>query len=48
MLISADPSPEGTVIPWPALTMNDVAQARIITVPIAGEPAWAMHPCPVN
>jgi hypothetical protein len=43
--LNADPSPDGTFIPWAADRPTGLAQAREITIPIPGEVRWAKHEC---
>jgi hypothetical protein len=43
--LNLDPSPHGEWVPWPAPTMNGIAQARRIPKPVPGEDRWDEHAC---
>ena len=43
--LDIDPDPSGEWIPWPSRTVNGLAQARRMTLPIPDEARWAEHHC---
>ena len=44
LTINEEPSPDGDIVPWPALSHNAVAVGRRLSVPDSG-PMWAEHSC---
>lgn len=48
ILINEHPSPDGTIIPWPADRVSAAAQARVMDPPILTDTRWAEHPCPID
>lgn len=45
LTIEEEPSPDGDLIPWPALSPAGVAVARRVSVPVTDGPMWREHRC---